>query len=83
MGDNYFTDLWTVKLGDWGRGLVIAVISAPLTIIYQSVTASPPSFVFDWQAIMGTAVAGGLAYVLKNLGTGNTGKLLSNKDVNH
>lgn len=76
---NCWSELWTVKLGDWGRGLVIAVLTTPLTIIYQSLTATPVTFVFDWKAIAGAAVAGGLGYILKNLATGSGGKLLTNK----
>lgn len=75
----YFTELWTVKLGDWGRGLVVAVFTTPLTIILQSLSATPITLVFDWKTIGGTALAGGIAYVLKNLTTGASGKLLTNK----
>lgn len=77
--NNFFTDLWTIKLGDWGRGLVVAVFTAPLTIVYQSVTATPMTLVFDWKAIIGAALAGGIGYILKNLTTGSSGKLLTNK----
>lgn len=76
---NYFTDLWTIKLSDWQRGLIVAILTTPLTIIYQSVTATPVTLVFDWKSIIGAAIAGGLAYVLKNFGTGSNGNLLSNK----
>jgi hypothetical protein len=75
---NCWTKLWTVKLGDWGRGLVIAIITSPLTIIYQSLTSTPITLVFDWKAIVGTAMAGGIAYVLKNLATGSGGQILTN-----
>lgn len=74
-----FTNLWTVKLGDWGRGLVIAILTTPLSIMYESLTATPITLVFDWKTIVGTALAGGIAYVLKNLGTGQGGKLLRDK----
>ena len=76
---NYFKRLWTVDLGDFGRGLVIAVLTTPLTIIYQSVTATPMVLTFDWKIILGSAIAGGVGYLLKNIATGQNGKLLSNK----
>ena len=76
---DYFTQLWKMKLGDWGRGLVIAVLTAPLTIIYQSLMATPVTLVFDWKAIIGGGLAGGIAYILKNLGTGSQGNILTNK----
>ncbi len=72
-----FTKLGTIKLSDWSRGLIIAIIMAPLTIIYQSVSAG--TLVFDWKAIVAAAMTGGVAYLLKNLGTGSGGKLLTNK----
>ena len=75
---DYWTNLWTVKLGDWGRGLIIAIFTAPLTIIYQSVTTTPMTLVFDWKAILGGALAGGLGYILKNLATGSGGNLFRN-----
>jgi len=79
MADNFFTDLWTVKLSDWQRGLIVAILTAPLTVIYTSLTATPVTLVFDWKAIVGGAMAGGIAYILKNLSTGSNGKLLTNK----
>jgi hypothetical protein len=79
MPGNVFTDLWKVKLGDWGRGLVIAVLTTPLTIVYQSLMATPVTLVFDWKAIIGAGLAGGIGYVLKNMATGAGGNLLSNK----
>jgi len=66
-------------LGDWERGLIVAVLTTPLTIIYQSVMQTPVTLVFDWKAILGGALAGGIAYILKNLGTGEKGKLLTDK----
>lgn len=72
-----FTELWTVKLGDWGRALIIAIITAPLTIILQSVNAG--SLVINWKTVLAAALTGGIAYILKNLGTGAGGNLLTNK----
>ena len=73
----YFTNLWTVKLGDFGRGLIVAICTVPLTIILDSVNAG--AFDFDWKKIAAAAVAGGLGYIMKNLLTGANGKVLTNK----
>jgi len=73
-----FTALWTIKLSDWQRGLIIAILTTPLTIIYDSVTATPMSLIFDWKKILGAAIAGGIAYILKNFVTGSGGKVLTN-----
>ncbi len=74
---NIFTRLGTIKLSDWWRGLIVAVATAPLTIIYQSVSAG--TLIFDWKAIVTTALAGGIAYLMKNLATGSGGSILTNK----
>jgi hypothetical protein len=74
-----FSALFGLHLNDWGRGLLIAILTTPLTIIYESVTATPMQLVFDWKTILGGALAGGIGYVIKNLGTGAGGKLLTNK----
>jgi hypothetical protein len=71
-----FSKLWTIKLSDWQRGLILAVISMPFTIILQSLQAG--SLVFDWKIIITAALAGGFAYLGKNFSTGSGGKLLTN-----
>lgn len=74
-----FTSLWTIKLSDWQRGLVIAILSTPLTIIYTTVTSTPMTLTFNWKQILGAAIAGGVGYLLKNFFTGASGNLLTNK----
>jgi hypothetical protein len=75
---NIFTELWTVKLSDWQRALICAVLSGPLGIIYDSLQVTPISFTFDWKAILRTAILGFIAYYGKNFMTGSGGKLLTN-----
>lgn len=72
-----FTNLGALKLSDFWRGLIIAVLTAPLTIIYQSLQAG--SLDIDVKAILLVAIAGALAYLLKNIGTGFNGNILTNK----
>jgi len=72
-----FTKLGRIQISDFWRGLLVAIATAPLTIIYQSISAG--TLIFDWKAIVTTGIAGGIAYILKNLGTGEGGKLLTNK----
>jgi len=74
-----FSQLWTTKLSDWQRGLIVAILTTPLTIIYDTVTATPMTLTFDWKKILGAAIAGGIAYILKNFFTGVQGNLLTNK----
>ena len=74
--ETIFGPLGTLKLSDFWRGLIVAAITAPLTIILQSVSAG--TLVFDWKAIVAAALTGGIAYILKNLGTGSGGQILTN-----
>ena len=77
MGNDFFTKLWTVKLGDVGRAFVVAVLAGPLGIFYDWATME--SFQLSWKSVVKGAVAGGVGYLLKNVITGANGKILSNK----
>lgn len=72
-----FTPLGKFQLSDIWRGLVLAILTAPLTIIYE--TLQKGSLTFDWKMIGGVALAGGVSYVFKNLLTGSNGNILTNK----
>jgi hypothetical protein len=58
---------------DFIKGLLMAVLSSVITIVYQTVEAG--SLVFDWKAIGTMALTSALAYIMKNLFTNSTGKL--------
>lgn len=72
-----FTNLWTVKLSDWERALIVAIVAAPIGLLYD--WATQPTFILSWQALVKGAMAGGLSYIIKNLLTGANGNLLTNK----
>ena len=72
-----FSKLWSIKLSDWQRGLIVAILTTPFTIVYDSVSTG--SLVFDWKKILAAAIAGGVGYILKNLLTGTNGNFLTNK----
>jgi hypothetical protein len=73
---NCFSKLGTIKLSDWWRGLIVAIATAPLSIIYESVSAG--QLTFNWKVIVTTALAAGIAYIIKNISTGQGGRLLTN-----
>ena len=73
-----WSKLGMVKLSDFWRGLIVAIATTPLSIIYESI--SKGQFVFNWKSILSFAMIGGLGYILKNMGTGEGGKLLTNKE---
>jgi len=60
---------------DFLKGLIMAVLSSVITVVYQTVEAG--SLTFDWKAIGTIALTSGLAYIMKNLFTNSTGKLLA------
>ena len=59
---------------DFIKGLIVAVLSAVITIIYNTVQAG--SLTFDWKAIGLTALSSAIAYIMKNLFTNSTGSFL-------
>lgn len=72
-----FTALGSIKISDFWRGLIVAVATVLPTIILESVGRG--SLTFNWKMIVLAALSGGLGYILKNLGTGVNGNLLTNK----
>jgi len=65
----------TLNNNDFLKGLIMAVLSTVITIVYQTVEAG--SLVFDWKAIGTMAITSALAYIMKNLFTNSTGKLFA------
>ena len=72
-----WTKLGSLRLSDWWRGLIVAVATSPLTIILESLKNGV--LTFDFQNIGIVALTGGLAYLLKNMVTGQQGNILTNK----
>lgn len=64
--------IFTLNTNDFLKGLIMAVLSSVITVVYQTVEAG--SLVFDWKAIGTIALTSGLAYIMKNLFTNSTGK---------
>jgi bacteriorhodopsin len=60
---------------DFIKGLIMAVLTTVITVVYQTVEAG--SLTFDWKAIGTMALTSALAYIMKNLFTNSTGKLFA------
>lgn len=56
---------FTLQGRDWLKGLLMAVLTPAIVIIQQTISAG--QLTFDWQTIGMAALAGGLAYLSKNL----------------
>ena len=63
---------------DFIKGLIMAVLSSVITVVYQTVEAG--SLTFDWKAIGTMAITSALAYIMKNLFTNSTGKLFGKEN---
>lgn len=55
---------FSLGLNDIWKGLLVAVLTPAIAIIYQSIQAG--SLVFNWGTIGLAALAGGVAYLMKN-----------------
>lgn len=64
---------------DFLRGLLMAVLTAPLTAIYTTIQAG--SFTLDWKAIGLMASGGFLAYIIKNFFTPSAVKITPPPDA--
>lgn len=64
-----------LNTNDFIKGLVMAVLSTVITVVYQTVEAG--SLVFDWKSIGTMALTTALAYIMKNLFTNSTGSLFA------
>lgn len=69
------SSIFTLNTNDFIKGLIMAVLSSVITVVYQTVEAG--SLVFDWKAIGTMALTSALAYIMKNLFTNSTGKLFA------
>jgi len=57
----------SLNWADFGKGLVMAILTPIMAVIAQSLESG--SFVFDWKTIGLSAAAGGFAYLVKNFFT--------------
>lgn len=70
--------IFTLNTSDFLKGLIMAVLSSVITVIYQTIEAG--SLVFDWKAIGTMALTAGLAYIMKNLFTNSNGGFLKREN---
>jgi hypothetical protein len=66
------SSIFTLNTNDFIKGLIMAVLSSVITVVYQTVEAG--SLVFDWKAIGTMALTTALAYIMKNLFTNSAGQ---------
>ncbi len=73
------SEMYKLKLGDVGRGLITAVFAAIVAWLYGVVNA--PDFQIDmllsvdWGEVLKIALTSGMAYLMKNFFTDSEGKV--------
>lgn len=61
-----------IDFNDLGKGLILAVLTSVMTVIYSTVQTG--SLSFDWKLIATTAITAALGYLMKNLLTNSKGQ---------
>lgn len=61
-----------IDFNDLGKGLILAVLTSVMTVIYTTVQTG--SLSFDWKLIATTAITAALGYLMKNLLTNSKGQ---------
>ena len=67
------SNLWNLGTKDWIKGLVMTIITAILTLFLQVLQNGAK---IDFKQVGLVALTAGIAYILKQLGTDQNGKLL-------
>jgi branched-subunit amino acid transport protein len=65
----------TLNKQDYLKGLIVAVISAVITVIYSTIQTG--TLTLDWKSIATAALSAALAYITKNLLTNSEDKFLA------
>ena len=72
------SSIFTLNKTDFLKGLIIAVLTAVITVAYNTVQTGTLSF--DWKAISTAAASAALAYIMKNLLTNSEDEFLKNEN---
>jgi hypothetical protein len=67
----------TLGISDFWKGLIVVVLTAVLTSIYQLIEAEGLNITWaQVKVIISASLLAGIAYILKNLTTNNKGEIL-------
>jgi hypothetical protein len=61
-----------IDLNDFAKGLLLAVLSSVLTIVYSTIETG--SLLIDWKLVGTTALTTAIGYLIKNLFTNSQGQ---------
>jgi hypothetical protein len=69
------SSLFTLNSKDWIKGLVVAILTAVITVVYSTIQTG--TLVLDWKAISIAGISAALAYITKNLLTNSNDEILT------
>jgi len=69
------SSLFTLNSKDWIKGLVVAVLTAVITVVYSTIQTG--TLVLDWKSISIAGISAALAYITKNLLTNSSDQFLT------
>jgi hypothetical protein len=69
----------TLNSKDFVKGLVVAVITAVITVVYNTIQTGV--LAFDWKAISIAGLSAALAYITKNLLTNSQDEFLKKEKI--
>lgn len=74
------SSFFSLNARDWFKGLVVAIITAIITVVYNTIQAG--TLLFDWKSIGFAALSAALAYILKNFLTNSNDQILKREPQN-
>lgn len=72
------SSIFTLNKSDFLKGLIVAVLTAVITVAYNTVQTGTLSF--DWKEISTAAASAALAYIMKNLLTNSNNEFLKKEN---
>lgn len=69
--------LWRWNLNDFTKGLLMAALVPVLFLVEQLTLSGKSVSEISPNQLIGAAIAGGVGYLIKNLGTNSEGKILA------
>lgn len=65
-----------LKKADFWKGLIVSVLTAAVTSLYNALLAATDFASFNWQSVVIASGAGFVGYILKNLFSNSDGEIL-------
>ena len=64
----------SLEAKDYIKGLIVAMLSAAVQILYTVMSQGGSLFTIDWKNLLNVSIVAGLSYLIKNFFTDHEGK---------